>query len=57
MLSSICVATTTGFPASRHLATTVFCHVAICASGTSTPKIAASDHDPVALLDDVVDVL
>mmetsp|Transcript_22145 Transcript_22145/g.62295 ORF Transcript_22145/g.62295 Transcript_22145/m.62295 type:complete len:211 (+) Transcript_22145:449-1081(+) len=36
--SSICVATTTGLPASRHLATTVFCHVAIWASGTSTPK-------------------
>ena len=28
ILSSICVATTTGFPAATHLATISFCHVA-----------------------------
>mmetsp|Transcript_5834 Transcript_5834/g.17231 ORF Transcript_5834/g.17231 Transcript_5834/m.17231 type:complete len:210 (-) Transcript_5834:401-1030(-) len=46
MLSSICVATTTGLPASRHFATIVFCHVAISGSGTSTPRSPRATMTP-----------
>ena len=51
--SSICVATMTGFAMRRASSTARFCTIGTASSGSSTPEVAAGDHDAVERVDDL----
>jgi hypothetical protein len=55
--SSTWVATMTGLAARRASSTACFCTIGTCSSGSSTPEVAAGDHDPVERADDLLEVL
>ena len=56
MLSSICVATTTGLPAARALRVIFFCRPGTFSTGISTPRSPRATMIPSEARDDVVEI-
>ena len=57
MLSSICVATITGFEAALHFFAIIFCNIGTCSIGISTPKITTGNHNTISYFNNLINII